>query len=163
RMARARRVDPRDRRRDRERRDGPEGRGRDDRAGAALGHGHHAVAGRTKGIERGARMRAPLFRHPPLNQSAASLAWYVRIWSAPARRIAVSTSRVVRRSSSQPLAAAAFTIEYSPLTLYAAIGNPVASFAARITSRYGSAGFTITISAPSSMSVTISRTASSTL
>ena len=43
----------------------------------------------------------------------------------------------------------------------AASGNRVASFARRITSRYGSAGLTITTSAPSSMSARISRSASS--
>ena len=51
------------------------------------------------------------------SQSAASRAWYVRIRSAPARRMAVRTSRVAARSSSQPRSAAAFTIAYSPLTL----------------------------------------------
>ena len=41
----------------------------------------------------------------------------------------------MRRSSSQPFRAAAFTIAYSPLTWYAAIGKRVSSFARRITSR----------------------------
>jgi len=48
---------------------------------------------------------------------AASDAWYVRIRSAPARRIDLSSSSTTRRSSIQPFAAAAFTIAYSPLTL----------------------------------------------
>jgi hypothetical protein len=52
------------------------------------------------------------------------------------------------------------TIAYSPETLYAATGTPDCAFAARITSRYGSAGFTITMSAPSSTSERISRRAS---
>src|SRR5206468_10084822 len=57
--------------------------------------------------------------HVPLSCShaAASRAWYVTIRSAPARRIPASSSRTATRSSSQPFAAAAFTIEYSPLTL----------------------------------------------
>ena len=50
------------------------------------------------------------------SQSTASFVWYVRIRSAPARRIDVSSSRTTRRSSSQPFCAAAFTIAYSPLT-----------------------------------------------
>src|SRR5436190_216996 len=48
---------------------------------------------------------------------AASIAWYVRIMSAPARRMLVSASSAAARSSSQPLRAAAFSIEYSPETL----------------------------------------------
>ena len=36
--------------------------------------------------------------------------------SAPARRIAVRVSRTAARSSIQPFAAAAFSIEYSPET-----------------------------------------------
>ena len=51
------------------------------------------------------------------SQSAASLAWYVRIRSAPARRMPVRISRIAARSSIQPFAAAAFTMAYSPLTL----------------------------------------------
>ena len=42
--------------------------------------------------------------------------------SAPARRIASSDSIVTARSSTQPRLAAACTIEYSPLTAYAAVG-----------------------------------------
>jgi hypothetical protein len=83
--------------------------------------------------------------------------------SAPARLIAVSDSIAAARSSSQPLAAAAFSIEYSPETWYPATGAPVASFTRRITSRYGSAGLTISTSAPSSRSSWASRTASSAL
>ena len=41
------------------------------------------------------------------------------IASAPARRMPVSASSTTRRSSIQPCRAAAFTIAYSPLTLYA--------------------------------------------
>src|SRR5205807_1781711 len=51
------------------------------------------------------------------SQTAASRAKYVRIMSAPARLIPVSISRATRRSSIQPLWAAAFTIANSPLTL----------------------------------------------
>jgi uncharacterized protein YbjT (DUF2867 family) len=58
-----------------------------------------------------------LERHQLANQPAASFAWYVRIRSAPARRIDVSASSTTLRSSSQPFSAAAFSIAYSPLTL----------------------------------------------
>src|SRR4051794_14228079 len=95
------------------------------------------------------------------SHSAASFAWYVRIRSAPARRIEVRSSRTVLRSSSHPFCAAAFTIAYSPLTLYAAVGNAVSSFTRRTMSRYGTAGLTITTSAPSSISARTSRIASS--
>ena len=46
---------------------------------------------------------------------------------APARRIAVSVSRIARSRSTQPLAAAASTIAYSPLTWYALTGTCTAS------------------------------------
>ena len=66
--------------------------------------------------------------------------------SAPARRIAVrisSTARVARRSSRA--AAAALTIAYSPLTLYAASGTSKrAAHGARSRRGTGSAGFTMT-------------------
>ena len=42
--------------------------------------------------------------------------------SAPARRIEISVSIIARGSSIQPLRAAALSIEYSPLTWYAAVG-----------------------------------------
>ena len=42
--------------------------------------------------------------------------------SAPARRIDVSVSIIARGSSIQPFRAAAFSIAYSPLTWYAAVG-----------------------------------------
>jgi len=51
------------------------------------------------------------------SQAASSLAQYVTTKSAPAREIAVSDSIAACRSSSQPRAAAAFTIAYSPETL----------------------------------------------
>src|SRR5207342_1633578 len=51
------------------------------------------------------------------SHAAASFAWYVMTRSAPARRINVRTSRTAARRSSQPFAAAAATIAYSPLTL----------------------------------------------
>ena len=53
----------------------------------------------------------------PHSDGASSLAQYVTIRSAPARRIAVSDSSAACRSSSHPRAAAAFTIAYSPETL----------------------------------------------
>src|SRR5262249_32124915 len=94
---------------------------------------------------------------------ASSLAQYVITTSAPAPRIAVSDSSAASRSSMSPEAAAALIIAYSPLTLYAASGRSKRSRTARITSRYGSAGFTISMSAPSAMSCSHSRSASRTL
>ena len=82
------------------------------------------------------------------------------IRSAPARLIAVSASSAAARSSSSPSRAAVVSIAYSPLTWYAAIGASVSSRTRRITSRYGIAGLTITMSAPSSMSSSTSRMAS---
>src|SRR5206468_12934311 len=93
---------------------------------------------------------------------AAYGAWYVMMMSLPARRIESSVSITIRSLSIQPLAAAASIIAYSPLTLYAAIGMLISSLTARITSRYASAGFTITMSAPSATSIDTSRTASAT-
>ena len=73
--------------------------------------------------------------------------------SVSARLIEVNVSSVTLVSFIQPFASVAFIIEYSPLTLYAAIGNSgKASFTTRITSIYASAGFTINMSAPSSTS-----------
>ena len=46
---------------------------------------------------------------------------------APARRIAVSVSSITRSRSSQPFAAAASTIAYSPETWYAATGTSTAA------------------------------------
>ena len=54
---------------------------------------------------------------PRCSHAAASFAWYVMTRSAPARRIEVRTSRTAARRSSQPFAAAAAIIAYSPLTL----------------------------------------------
>jgi hypothetical protein len=48
---------------------------------------------------------------------ANSSAWYVMIRSAPARLIDVRISFITRGPSIQSRSAAAFTIEYSPLTL----------------------------------------------
>jgi hypothetical protein len=59
------------------------------------------------------------------------------------------------------LAAAASTIAYSPLTWYALTGTCTASATRATMSRYGSAGFTMTASAPSAMSWATSRSASS--
>src|SRR5581483_4240082 len=66
---------------------------------------------------------------------ARSFVQYETIRSAPARLIAVSDSSAAWRSSSQPARAAAFTIAYSPETLYAATGTSNASRTARMTSR----------------------------
>ena len=54
---------------------------------------------------------------PSANHRQASLAKYVRIISAPARRMLVRISSATRCSSIQPFAAAALTMAYSPLTL----------------------------------------------
>jgi hypothetical protein len=56
------------------------------------------------------------------NQLTTSLAEYVTMTSAPARRMARRLSIVTARSSIQPLAAAALIIAYSALTAYAAVG-----------------------------------------
>src|SRR5262245_49367587 len=95
-------------------------------------------------------------------QPASSLAQYVTTKSAPARLIAVSDSVAAWRSSIQPFAAAALTIAYSPETLYAATGRSKRSRTARSTSRFGSAGLTISASAPSATSSSHSRSASRT-
>jgi hypothetical protein len=82
---------------------------------------------------------------------------------APARRIAVSVSTMIRSRSSQPFAAAASTIAYSPLTWYAATGTGTAAATRLMMSSYASAGLIITMSAPSSRSSRVSLTASSAL
>ena len=56
----------------------------------------------------------------------------------------VSSSSTTRSSSIQPFAAAAFTMEYSPDTLYATVGKFSRDFTRSMTSRYDKAGFTIT-------------------
>src|SRR5438876_12951 len=76
---------------------------------------------------------------------------------------ALLTFFLARASSSMPRAAAALIIAYSPLTWYAASGEPNSCLARRIRSKHGSAGFTRTMSAPSSTSSPISRIASSAL
>src|SRR6266487_2678534 len=78
--------------------------------------------------------------------------------SAPARFIAYM--EVIFHSSSliQLFAAADFIIAYSPETFCAATGNLNFSLIMDITSRYIIAGLTITISAPSRISFSISRT-----
>jgi len=58
----------------------------------------------------------PASSHHPFNNAAASLAKYVKIRSAPARLMASSDSSMAAVSSSQPWAAAALSILYSPLT-----------------------------------------------
>src|SRR3989338_1812743 len=101
--------------------------------------------------------------HFSMRMRAASLAQYVMRMSAPARLIANSISHHAGRSAIQPRAAAAFTIAYSPLTLNAATGWWNSSFMRRMTSRYASAGLTMRMSAPSSISSIASRSASSAL
>ena len=103
----------------------------EERAVAVEGHGADRA-----GVEGGRLRGAVVARHRvSRSQRAASFAWYVMRMSAPARRIEVSASRMAPRSSSQPLAAAAFSIAYSPETLYAASGSSVESRTARTTSR----------------------------
>ena len=98
----------------------------------------------------------------PRANAASSFVQYETTRSAPARLIAVSDSSAAARSSSQPCRAPAFTIAYSPETLYAASGASNRSRTARITSRYGSAGLTMITSAPSARSSSHSRSASRT-
>src|SRR5262245_5906716 len=83
---------------------------------------------------------------------ATSLAKYVITMSAPARRMPVSASIMAASSSSQPSWPAARSMAYSPDTEYAATGRPNSLFTREMTSRYGSAGLTMTMSAPSSTS-----------
>ncbi len=52
----------------------------------------------------------------PYRPAAAAGAKYVRMMSAPARRMAVNDSHIARGSSSIPRSAAALIIAYSPLT-----------------------------------------------
>src|SRR5258706_204395 len=95
-----------------------------------------------------------------VSTSASSAARYVRMTSAPARFTAVICSSATAGPSIQPRAAAALIIEYSPDTWYAAMGTSTAARTRAITSRYVSAGFTITMSAPWAMSACTSRIAS---
>src|SRR4051794_1408023 len=94
------------------------------------------------------------------SHSATSAAQYVRMIEAPARRIEVRVSSTVRSRSIQPRAAAASTMAYSPDTWYAPTGTSTAAATAATTSRYPSAGFTRTMSAPSATSRATSRSAS---
>ena len=66
-------------------------------------------------LQRPAAVGQRCGRHP--SQVARSFAWYVMMRSAPARLMPVMASSTARCSSSQPLAAAALIIAYSPLTL----------------------------------------------
>src|SRR5262245_14968270 len=97
---------------------------------------------------------------PSASRRAASRAKYVITMSAPARRMPVSASIIARRSSNQPSWPAALIMAYSPETEYAASGTPNSLLAREMTSRYGRAGLTMTMSAPSSRSSAISRMAS---
>ena len=54
--------------------------------------------------------------HGVYNNFAAAFAKYVRMKSAPARRMDVSVSSMIRSPSIQPFCAAAMIIENSPLT-----------------------------------------------
>src|SRR3972149_910585 len=96
----------------------------------------------------------------PLRAFAAIFERYVTIISAPARLIAVKISKVTSVSFIQPCFAAPFTNAYSPDTLYAATGMLNLLFVFAIKSRYARAGFIITISTPSAMSVSTSLIAS---
>ena len=80
--------------------------------------------------------------------------------SAPARRMLVSSSSMARDSSIMPAAAAALSIAYSPLTLYAPSGRGDDWRTRAMMSRYDIAGLTISMSAPSSSSRRASRRAS---
>src|SRR5437867_5593865 len=94
------------------------------------------------------------YRHarPRSRIRAASLAKYVMMMSAPARRMPVIASIMAASSSSQPSWPAARSIAYSPDTEYAATGRPNSLFTLAMMSRYGRAGLTLTMSAPSSTS-----------
>src|SRR5439155_1241815 len=104
-------------------------------------------------------LRARPFHIPPRSQQADERVRHPHEPAHP-RAIAVNTSSTVRRSSSQPCCTAALTMAYSPLTLYAASGAVTACRMRWSTSRYGSAGFTMTMSAPSDRSWATSRSAS---
>ena len=68
-------------------------------------------------VQEQGRVQLSAFSDQLESHLAASLAWYVRIMSAPARLMLNKISIVTRRSSIQPFRAAAFTIANSPLTL----------------------------------------------
>src|SRR5581483_3349833 len=87
---------------------------------------------------------------------ATSSEKYEIILSAPARLIDAIEQTFHSSSSIHPCMAAAFIIAYSPLTFWTAIGKPNLSFAILTRSRYARAGFIMTMSAPSLMSVSIS-------
>ncbi len=83
----------------------------------AAGATTEGVSGAT--TEAAGNLRQPAGRRADAHQArrrAASDAQYVRMMLAPARRIAVSVSMITLSRSSQPLAAAASAIAYSPLT-----------------------------------------------
>src|SRR5262249_56317169 len=73
---------------------------------------------RREGEDEHERDRASPAPHRRATLRATSFAKYVITTSAPARLMAVRLSSTMRSSSSQPFAAAAFTIAYSPLTWY---------------------------------------------
>src|SRR5262249_12025037 len=79
---------------------------------AALPGGEHALPGEQDREERCQERMGPSHGR----RRATSRAKYVITMSAPARRIASRLSSTTRSSSIQPRAAAALTIEYSPLT-----------------------------------------------
>src|SRR6187200_393143 len=73
----------------------------------------HGATDRRDARERGsAAVDEQSADYAPPSQLAASLAWYVRMRSAPARRMDVRISSVMVRPSIQPRSAAAFTIAY---------------------------------------------------
>src|SRR6185503_2227776 len=138
----------------------PASRAARDEHGFVDAHGAHRTDRRVDAAGDQARRPAPAVRPLPQSHPARSFAQYVTIVPAPARLTAVSASRAAARSSRCPASAAARTIAYSPETWYAHTGQSKRSRTARITSRYGSAGFTIRMSAPSSRSSAHSRRAS---
>src|SRR4029077_20655612 len=69
------------------------------------------------------------------SRSATRRAAYVRMKSAPARLIAVRCSSITASPSSQPFAAAASTMAYSPLTWYAPSGTGTVARTRLTTSR----------------------------
>src|SRR5262249_28081701 len=87
--------------------------GRADAARHALRGARVQRVGLSRSVHGAPRRRAPIH----CTHSAASFAWYVRLRSAPARRIEVRISSVTRLPSIHPFCAAAFTMAYSPETL----------------------------------------------
>src|SRR4029079_720698 len=111
----------------------------------SLGPGEHLVVGRDAGPAAhggrapGRRAAGGVaerdHRAAPEARSANQRDRWVRIRSAPARLIAVRCSSATASWSIHPLAAAASSIEYSPLTWEGAAGTSTRARTAAITSR----------------------------